>query len=101
MPSFQTRLKITGLKPGNPPEAVMDTAVESLRSRHHVESHQLELAGGVPQLNLRFLVEPTEYSSENSAARESAAVMRDAVERVALTGTLSVLRRSRGRWAPV
>ena len=101
MPSFQTRLKITGLKPGNPPEAVMDTAVESLRSRHHVESHQLELAGGVPQLNLRFLVEPTEYSSENSAARESAAVMRDAVERVALTGSLSVLRRSRGRGAPV
>ncbi|RAM38852.1 hypothetical protein [Arthrobacter globiformis] len=101
MPSFQTRLKITGLKPGNRPETVMDTAVESLRSRHHVESHQLELAGGVPQLNLRFLVEPTEYNSENSAARESAAVMRDAVERVALTGSLAVLRRSRGRWAPV
>ncbi|MFP3460616.1 hypothetical protein R5O87_07205 [Arthrobacter globiformis] len=101
MPSFQTRLKITGLKPGNPPEAVMDTAVEVLGSRHHVESHQLELAGGVPQLNLRFLVEPAEYNSENSAALESAAVMRDAVERVALTGSLSVLRRSRGRWAPV
>jgi hypothetical protein len=50
---------------------------------------------------LRFLVEPTEYNGENSAARESAAVMRDAVERVALTGSLSVLRRSRGRWAPV
>ena len=101
MPSFQTRLKITGLKPGNRPESVMDTAVESLGSRHHVESHQLELAGGAPQLNLRFLVEPTEYSGENSAARESAAVMRDAVERVALTGSLSVLRRSRGRWTPV
>ncbi|WP_087871777.1 hypothetical protein [Arthrobacter globiformis] len=101
MPSFQTRLKITGLRPGNPPEAVMDTAVKALGSRHHVESHQLELAGGVPQLNLRFLVEPTEYNGENSAARESAAIMRDAVERVALTGSLAVLRRSRGRWAPV
>ena len=101
MPSFQTRLKITGLRPGNPPEAVMDTAVEALGSRHHVESHQLELAGGVPQLNLRFLVEPTAYNGENSAARESAAMMRDAVERVALTGALTVLRRSRGRWTPV
>jgi len=101
MPSFQTRLKITGLRPGNHPEAVMDTAVEVLGSRHHVESHQLELSGGVPQLNLRFLVEPSEYNGENSAARESAAVMRDAVERVALTGSLSVLRRSRGRWTPV
>ncbi|MEN3345553.1 MAG: hypothetical protein V7635_2129 [Arthrobacter sp.] len=101
MPSFQTRLKITGLKPGNPPESVMAAAVEALETRHHVESNQLELAGGVPQLNLRFLVDATSYSGENSQARESAAVMRDAVERVAVTGTLTVLRRSRGRWAPV
>ncbi|WP_427134130.1 hypothetical protein [Pseudarthrobacter sp. S9] len=101
MPSFQTRLKITGIKPGNPPDAVMAAAVEALETRHHVESNQLELAGGVPQLNLRFLVDPTSYSGENSQARESAAMMRDAVERVALTGTLTVLRRSRGRWAPV
>jgi hypothetical protein len=61
----------------------------------------LGIAGGVPQLNLRFLVEPTEYDGENKQARESAAMMRDAVERVALTGSLSVLRRIRGRWAPV
>ncbi|HET8880336.1 MAG TPA: hypothetical protein VFN00_12860 [Arthrobacter sp.] len=101
MPSFQTRLKITGLKPGNPPEAVMDAAVEALGTRHHVEAHQLELAGGVPQLNLRFLVEATAYTAENSQALEAAAMMRDAVERVAVTGNLTVLRRNRGRWAPV
>jgi hypothetical protein len=101
MPSFQTRLKITGLRPGNPPESVMDAAVEALGTRHHVESHQLQIAGGVPQLNLRFLVEATEYSGENRQALESAAMMRDAVERVALTGALSVLRRSRGKWQPV
>ena len=101
MPSFQTRLKITGLKPGNPPEAVMEAAVEALGTRHHVESHQLQISGGVPLLNLRFLVEATEYTGENLQALESAAMMRDAVERVALTGSLTVLRRSRGRWAPV
>ncbi|MFS0718745.1 hypothetical protein ABC337_05555 [Arthrobacter sp. 1P04PC] len=101
MPSFQTRLKITGLRPGNPPEAVMDAAVEALGTRHHVEAHQLELAGGVPQLNLRFLVEAPAYAAENSQALEAAAMMRDAVERVALTGNLTVLRRNRGRWAPV
>ena len=101
MPSFQTRLKITGIKPGNPPESVMAAAVEALETRHHVESNQLELAGGVPQLNLRFLVNSTSYSGENGQARESAAMMRDAVERVAVTGTLTVLRRNRGRWAPV
>ncbi len=101
MPSFQTRLKITGLKPGNPPEDVMAAAVEALGTRHHVESNQLELAAGVPQLNLRFLVDPTSYPAENQQARDAAAMMRDAVERVALTGSLTVLRRSRGRWAPV
>jgi muconolactone delta-isomerase len=101
MPSFQTRLKITGLKPGNLPESVMAAAVEALETRHHVESHQLQLAGGVPQLNLRFLVEPAEYSGENQQAREAAAMMRDAVERVALTGSLTLLRRIRGRWTPV
>ena len=101
MPSFQTRLKITGLRPGNPPEAVMDSAVEALGTRHHVEANQLQIAGGVPQLNLRFLVEATEYSGENRQAVESAAMMRDAVERVALTGSLTVLRRNRGRWMPI
>ena len=79
----------------------MAAAVEALETRHHVEANQLDLAGGVPQLNLRFLVEPTSYSGENSQALESAAMMRDAVERVAVTGSLMVLRRSRGRWAPV
>jgi hypothetical protein len=101
MPSFQTRLKITGLKPGNAPEAVMAAAVEALGTRHHVESNQLQIAGGVPELNLRFLVEATELTGENNQARESAAMMRDAVECVAVTGALLVLRRSRGRWAPV
>ena len=79
----------------------MAAAVAALGTRHHVESNQLDIAGGVPQLNLRFLVEATEHSGENSQALESAALMRDAVERVAVTGALLVLRRSRGRWAPV
>lgn len=79
----------------------MAAAVEALGTRHHVESNQLQIAGGVPELNLRFLVEATEFIGENNQARESAAMMRDAVERVAVTGALLVLRRSRGRWAPV
>lgn len=101
MPSFQTKLKITGLKPGNAPEAVMAAAVEALETRHHVESNQLDIVGGVPQLSLRFTVDERDYAGENDDARTSAAMMRDAVERVALTGSLYVLRRNRGRWAPV
>ena len=101
MPSFQTKLKITGLKPGNPPESVMAAAIEALETRHHVESNQLDIVAGVPQLSLRFTVNDRDYSGENDEARTSAAMMRDAVERVALTGSLTVLRRSRGKCAPV
>src|SRR5688572_6344363 len=101
MPSFQTKLKITGLKPGNTPESVMAAAVEALETRHHVESNQLDIVGGVPQISLRFTVGDRDYSGENDEARTSAAMMRDAVERVAITGSLFVLRRSRGRWSPV
>ncbi|MBT2515304.1 hypothetical protein [Arthrobacter sp. ISL-30] len=101
MPSFQTRLKITGLRPGNPPEAVMSAAVEALGTRHHVESNQLDIVAGIPQICLRFMVPAGEYQGENSEARTSAAMMRDAVERVAVTGSLYVLRRTRGKWAPV
>ncbi|MCD4852224.1 hypothetical protein LN996_15515 [Arthrobacter sp. AK01] len=101
MPSFQTKLKITGLKPGNAPESVMAAAVEALETRHHVESNQLDIVGGVPQISLRFTVGDRDYSGENDEARMSAAMMRDAVERVAITGSLYVLRRNRGRWAPV
>ncbi|WP_332602438.1 hypothetical protein [Arthrobacter sp. S2(2024)] len=101
MPSFQTKLKITGLKPGNPPESVMAAALAALETRHHVESNQLDIVGGVAQISLRFLVEPRDYPGENSEARASAAMMRDAVERVALTGNLYVLRRKRGKWSPV
>ncbi|MDR6438036.1 hypothetical protein J2790_003185 [Paenarthrobacter nicotinovorans] len=101
MPSFQTKLKITGLKPGNAPESVMAAAVEALETRHHVESNQLDIVGGVPQISLRFTVGDRDYSGENDEARTSAAMMRDAVERAAITGSLYVLRRSRGRWSPV
>ena len=101
MPSFQARLAISGLRPGNAPEAVMETAVEALGTRHHVEANQLDLAGGVPRITLRFMVPAAEYQGENSEARLSAAMMRDAVERVATTGSLFVLRRVRGKWSPV
>ncbi len=79
----------------------MAAAVEALETRHHVESNQLDIVGGVPQLSLRFTVDDRDYAGENDDARTSAAMMRDAVERVALTGSLYVLRRNRGRWAPV
>ncbi len=79
----------------------MASAVEALGTRHHVEANQLDIVRGVPQISLRFLVEARDFSGENSEAQLSASMMRDAVERVAVTGRLSVLRRIRGKWAPV
>ncbi|MGW9404075.1 hypothetical protein ACWGQ2_08925 [Arthrobacter sp. NPDC055585] len=101
MPSFRVQLNILGLRPGNPPEAVMDAAVEALEASHHVEANQLDIVSGVPRITLRFMVPANEYGVENSQARRAAMNMRHAVEQVARCEQLRVLRRQRGRWLPL
>lgn len=101
MPSYRAVLQITGLRPGHPPERVMDAAREALGSLHHVEAHQVDVVRGVPQITLRFLVEAENDEAEVAAARRAALVLQDAVEDVATTGRLQVLRRRRGAWIPV
>jgi hypothetical protein len=101
MPSFRAVLQVTGLRPGVQPEAVMSTAIEALGSRQLVEASQLDLVRGVPQITLRFTVDPTQQSSEDRQALDSAAAMKHAVDRIAATGRLGVLRRQRGRWIPL
>ncbi|GAA2201541.1 hypothetical protein [Sinomonas flava] len=101
MPSYRAVLQITGLRPGNAPERVMDAAREALASMHHVEADQIDIVRGVPQITLRFLVEAENDSDEVAAARRAALAVQDAVEDVATTGRLQVLRRSRGRWVPL
>ncbi|MGO2533856.1 MULTISPECIES: hypothetical protein [Micrococcaceae] len=98
MPSFRAQLNILSLRPGNRPEAVMDAAVASLAERHHVEANQLDIVAGIPRITLRFTVEEEEYDADLRAARAAAALMRAAVEEVAATQRLVVLRRVRGRW---
>lgn len=77
----------------------MDAAVASLAERHHVEANQLDIVAGIPRITLRFTVEEEEYDADLRAARSAAALMRAAVEEVAATQRLVVLRRVRGRWA--
>lgn len=101
MPSFRAQLNIIGLKPGNPPEAVMEAAAEALASSHHVEANQLDIVSGIPRITLRFMVPDNEFSLENSQALHAAANMRHAVETVADAERLRVLRRRRGRWIPL
>ena len=101
MPSYRAVLQITGLRPGQPPERVMDAAREALGSLHHVEAHQIDVVRGIPQITLRFLVEAENDDAELASARRAALAMQDAVEDVATTGRLQVLRRRRGAWLPV
>ena len=54
-----------------------------------------------PQIPLRSLVEAENDEAEVAAARRAALVLQDAVEDVATTGRLQVLRRRRGAWLPV
>jgi hypothetical protein len=98
MPSFRAQLQITGLRPGNAPEAVMDAAVTAVGSMHVVEANQLDLVAGIPRITVRFMVESSEYEAENLQALHAGAGMREEVDAVALTGRLSVLRRNRGKW---
>jgi len=101
MPSFRARLDITGLRPGHAPPAVMEAATDAVGSAHLVEAHQLDVVGGVPRITVRFLVEPGAYDDENRQAMLAAENMRHAVEEVAHTARLAVLRRVRGRWDPL
>lgn len=101
MPSFRAIVQITGLRPGNAPEAVMQTAVAAVASRHLVEANQLDIVRGVPCITVRFLVEGSTYDGENCLALDAAACLRHTVENVATTGSLQVRRRERGRWLPV
>nr|WP_218847279.1 hypothetical protein [Psychromicrobium silvestre] len=91
-------MQITGLRPGNPPESVMRTAVQALSSIHLVEANQLDVVARVPVITLRFLVEASTDSAEDDQALQASAAVRDAVEGVASTGRLTTLRRRGGKW---
>lgn len=96
MPSYRAQLNILGLRPGNGPEAVMDTAVNTLATAHHVDANQLDVIAGVPRISVRYTVE--DDGGPDVRAIASAAGMRAAVENVAVTEKLVVLRRTKGRW---
>ena len=96
MPSYRAQLNIMGLRPGHAPEAVMDTAVAALAERHHVDANQLDVIAGVPRITVRYTVE--DDGQPDTRGIESAALMRAAVEGVAVTEKLVVLRRVKGRW---
>jgi uncharacterized membrane protein YkoI len=96
MPSYRAQLNIMGLRPGHVLEAVMDTAVASLEIGHHVDANQLDVVAGVPRITVRYTVE--EDGNPDARAVSSAAAMRAAVETVAVTEKLVVLRRTKGRW---
>jgi hypothetical protein len=101
MPSFRARLDITGLRPGNAPPSVMEAATAAVGSSHVVEGHQLDVVAGVPRITVRFTVDPGAYDDENRQALRAAGHMQHAVEVVAQSRNLAVLRRVRGRWQPV
>ncbi|GAA4660931.1 hypothetical protein [Arthrobacter cryoconiti] len=98
MPSFRATLQITGLRPGHAPGEVMDMAIAVVGSSHVVEANQLDVVAGVPRITIRFMVEASEYDSENRSARDTAASLAHGVNSVATTGVLRTYRRSAGKW---
>jgi hypothetical protein len=100
MPSFRLELEIGRLRPEHHPDDVMDTAKASLAD-FHVDTTDIAVTAGTPRILLRFSVPDSNEAAENQAARLAAVHARDAVEAVAGTGQLWVLRRRGGRWLPL
>jgi hypothetical protein len=100
MPSFRLELEIGGLRPGRAPNEVMDAARAALAG-HHVDATDIAVTGGTPRILIRFTLPDSSAIAENQAARLAAVGARDAVNAVAGTGQLWVLRRRGGRWLPL
>lgn len=100
MPSFRFELEIGQLRAGHSPDEVIDTATASLAG-YHVDATDIAVTAGTPRILLRFSVPDSSEAAENQAARLAAVHARDAVDEVAGTGQLWVLRRRGGRWLPL
>lgn len=59
------------------------------------------VSDGSPFILVRFTVPPASEADEDRAAEGAAGRMREAVERVAVTGRHRVLRRRGGDWVPI
>ncbi len=101
MPSFRALLQIGDVLPGHTPPEVMDRAETALAATHTVEAKDIQVVARVPRIVLRFTVPESTWTREAGEAVGAAHRMREAVQEVATTGRLEVLRRSRGRWEPV
>ncbi len=78
----------------------MGAAVASLGT-FHVDSTDLKVSDGTPFILVRFTVPAASETDEDRAAQRAARRMREAVDRVAVTGAHRLLRRRGGDWLPV
>ena len=100
LPTIVYILVSSRLRPGREPDEVMDAAIASLDG-WHVDATDIAVIAGTPRILLRFTVPESSDAEENQAARLAAVGTRDAVDEVAGTGQLWVLRRRDGRWLPL
>ena len=101
MPSYRARLQIGDLRPGHPPEEVMACAEAAVQATHEVAAKDVEVVSRVPRIVLRFTVPASHGAAEDAEAADVGERMAAAVDDVAQTGRLEVLRRAGGRWVPV
>lgn len=95
MPSYRAILPIGDVYPGHNPEEVMDEAVATVSSVATVEHTDIQILSNVPQIVVRF------HIGDDGDAHQIAAMLRDAVTRVATTGAGRLLLRRGGRWVAV
>ncbi|MEL4356906.1 MULTISPECIES: hypothetical protein [unclassified Luteococcus] len=101
MPSYRAQFEILGLRPGNPPEAVLDGAVAAVQENFHVDDRQVDVVAGTARITVRFTVPDSSDDEEVQLALMATEAAREAVDQVARIGRHWVLRRAGGRWLPV
>ena len=78
----------------------MGAAVASLGT-FHVDATDLKVSDGTPFIQVRFTVPAASEREEDLAAQGVARRMREAVDKVAVTGANRLLRRRGGDWVPI
>lgn len=101
MPSYRVQFEILGLRPGNPPQAVLGGAVAAIAENFHVDDRQVDVVAGTARITVRFTVPDSGDDEERELALVATDAAGEAVERVAVVGRHWTLLRRGGRWLPV
>lgn len=101
MPSFRVSVEIEDVRPGHPPDTVLEVARAAVSTVAHVDDSFIGMSGHVPYVAVRFAVEPSSDNEEQANAESVSRHLLTALTPVARLGEWRLHRRRKGDWLPV